>query len=62
MSTISPITGLSLVLRPGELVYIGKDIRLHVENAGAGKVRIIIDAPKEIPIRSDRRIVKGRNP
>jgi len=41
---------LILRRRPGESIYIGKDIKVTVLSADEGNVRIAIDAPKEVSI------------
>jgi carbon storage regulator CsrA len=41
---------LVLTRKPGEKVYIGKDISLTVLEVKGNRIRIGIDAPAEIPV------------
>lgn len=42
---------LSLSRRAGELILIGDDISVRVHSVLGNRVRLAIDAPREVPIR-----------
>lgn len=44
------IKGLVLKVNFGDIVAIGDDIRVAAENIGDKKVKMIIDAPRNVPI------------
>lgn len=41
---------LVLSRKPGECIYIGEDISVTIVRIDGRQVRVMIDAPKEIPI------------
>lgn len=41
---------LVLSRKPGECIYIGNDISVTIVRIDGRQVRVMIDAPKEIPI------------
>ena len=41
---------LVLSRKPGECIYIGEDISVKIVRIDGRQVRVMIDAPKEIPI------------
>ena len=50
---------LILSRKAGEKIYIGDDIVLVVTKIDRGKVRIGIDAPKDIPILREELLPRG---
>lgn len=42
---------LVLTRKPGEVIHIGDDITVKVLRVNGGRVRIAIDAPRELPIQ-----------
>jgi carbon storage regulator len=53
---------LVLSRKPGESVVIGDAIRVTVVHAGSGRVRLGIEAPRDLPVHRDeirRRIEQG---
>ena len=41
---------LALTRRPGETIHIGPDIVLHVVTCDRGRVKVSLDAPREVKI------------
>ena len=44
------ISGLNVIVQSDTIVSIGEHIKISAENCGEGKVRIVIDAPKDLRI------------
>jgi sRNA-binding carbon storage regulator CsrA len=59
MSTRSPIQGMSIIVRIGDIISIGDKIKVHAEKAGSGRVRVIIQAPKEIKITNSAKYTQS---
>ena len=49
---------LIITRKPGEAVYIGKDIAVTVLDVNGKQIRIGIDAPMDVPIKRDN--IKSR--
>lgn len=49
------IKGLVLKISYGDVVTIGEEIRVAAENIGDKKVKLVIDAPRDIPIQHGKR-------
>lgn len=48
--------------REGEKILIGEDIVIHIEHIGRNKVKIAIDAPRELSIVAEEmRMVREEN-
>ena len=41
---------LQLTRKPGEVIVIGEDVRVHVIQIAGGAVRVGIEAPRDVPI------------
>ena len=54
MATKSPLSGLAIVVGKNEVVKIGDHILLTAEASGSGKIRLMIEAPKNIKILTNR--------
>lgn len=48
--------------REGDKILIGDDIVIHIEHIGRNRIRIAIDAPREIPIVTEEmKIIREEN-
>lgn len=41
---------MSLTRRVGESIVVAHDVVIRVEECGRGRVRLVVDAPSEIPV------------
>lgn len=44
---------LILTRKQDEVIYVGDSIRVKIVGVSSGKVRILIDAPQDMPIRRE---------
>ena len=48
--------------RAGEKIYIGDDIEIEIIEAGTGRVRVGVTAPREVPVvRGEARLTRQQN-
>ena len=50
---------LTLTVLPGEYIQIGDDIKVCVQKGRTGKLRLAIDAPKDVLILRDKVIERN---
>ena len=50
---------LSLSRRPGESVFIGDDVSVSVHSVKGNRVRLAIDAPRDVSIRRSELLHEG---
>lgn len=52
---------LKLSVRPGEYLMIGKDVKVIFTGGTGNNLRVLVDAPKEVPIVRSKAAEKAGN-
>ncbi len=44
------MSGLTVTIQSQDVIFVGDNIKIRAENNGVGKVRVRIDAPRDVKI------------